>query len=117
MPPGLGLEQVWIAVVEPGLHAEVLGVIGHDEEIQRPFQHGFAAAGQIDPFAFGEAVGRVRAQMGVAVDVGVHRQVGVYVRIAPQQMPGIRRIAVRFMAGRQAAGKPQEQNDMCRAAQ
>ena len=60
-PPGLGLEQVRIAVVESGLHAEVLGVIGHDEEIQRPFQHGFAAAGQSDPFAFGEAVGRVRA--------------------------------------------------------
>ena len=66
--------------------AHVVGMVGDDEEIERPRQLGELAGGRRDLLAFGEAVGVARPEAR-AEGAGVEGEQGVEMRVA-EERPG-----------------------------
>ena len=102
-PAGRVGEHLGLAGEERREEAHVVGVVGDDEEIERPRELHPLAARRRQLLAAREAVGVLEAEP-VAEGAGVHRGAGVEMRVAPEDAarevaPGIGRIA-RRLAGR-----------------
>ena len=79
----LGRQQQRVPTGESREHAEILGVVAHDEEVERTSQLNLHAVVRGQHRAPCEAVGIVRRELLVAEEVRVRRQRRVQVCVAP----------------------------------
>ena len=85
-------EQLGLAGEQVGEEAHVVGVVGDDEEVERPRELRRLAAGGRDLLAPGEAIGVARRRAG-AERAGIQRERRVQVRVAEERPR--REVAVR----------------------
>ena len=80
---GIG-QDVWLAGKEVREEAHIVGVVGDDEEIERPRQLGRLSRRRHDLLALGEAIGIARAEPR-AERAGVEREHGVEMGVAEER--------------------------------